>query len=185
MEVTAKLRYLRQSPRKVRLVTNFIRGLETKKALNHLTFLNKRATKPAIKLIQSAIANAEHNFSLNPENLYIKTITVDEGPTLKKWRARAFGRAAQIRKRTSHITVILDEIKPQKVQKTPPKDINIQKEKKVKIIKNLEEIKKETPKTEKQVQKPVKKIKVAKKPELKQQGKFKGFVKKVFARKSG
>lgn len=114
MEVTAKLRYYRQSPRKVRLVANLIRGLDVKPAVAQLQFLNKTAALAIAKLVNSAIANATHNFSLNSDNLYIKSIMVDGGPTLKRWRARAFGRAAAIRKHTSHVTVILNEKNPTK-----------------------------------------------------------------------
>jgi large subunit ribosomal protein L22 len=109
MEITAQLHLYRQSPRKMRLVADSIRGLNAKKALDRLYFSPKRASTPIYKLVQSAIANASHNFSLNPDNLFIKKIMVDTGPTLKRWRARAFGRSAPIRKHTSHVTIILDE----------------------------------------------------------------------------
>jgi len=179
MEVSAKLRYLRQSPRKVRLVTDFIRGAEAAKALNQLKFLNKRAAKPIAKLIQSAIANAEHNFSLNPKNLYIKTIFVDQGPTLKRWRARAFGRGAQIRKRTSHITVILDE----KISKQTAKKKTLSKQPfpgDVKVIKKLTNIK-AVRKQDKEVSS-LKTIEQIKKREVKA---GKGFIPKIFRRKAG
>lgn len=109
MEVVAKLRYYRQSPRKVRLITDLIKGLNTSEALSELQFANKTAARQVIKLIQSAVANATHNFSLDANNLFIKNITVDSGPTLKRWRARAFGRASMIRKHMSHVTITLDE----------------------------------------------------------------------------
>lgn len=109
MEVIAKARYVRMAPRKVRLVAGLVRGLDLAKAEAQLRFVNKAAATPVLKLIRSAAANAEHNFKLEPANLYIKTIMVDGGPVMDRWRARAFGRAAPIRKRTSHITVILDE----------------------------------------------------------------------------
>src|SRR3990167_3616596 len=109
MEVIAKLRYYRQSPRKVRLVTSFLHGSMLEDALINLRYMTKRAAQPIIKLIESAKANAIHNFSLDPKNLYVKSIIVDTGPTIKKWRARAFGKAATIRKRTSHVTVTLAE----------------------------------------------------------------------------
>jgi large subunit ribosomal protein L22 len=111
MEVSAKLRFLRMSPRKVRLVVDVIRDLPVEEAENQLVFLNKKAGRPVLKLLKSAIANAENNSKLSKDNLYIKKITVDQGPTLKRWRARAFGRAAMIRKQSSHITIILDELK--------------------------------------------------------------------------
>lgn len=117
MEVSAKLRFLRMSPQKVRLVVDIVRGLPVERAEHQLLFSRKGASQPVIKLLKSAIANAENNFKLNKDNLFIKKITVDEGPTLKRWRARAFGRAGMIRKRSSHITIILDELKPGAVAK--------------------------------------------------------------------
>ncbi len=108
MEVIAKARYIRISPRKVRLVADLVRGLDVDKALAQLRFYRKAAAKPLIKLIESGVANAEHNFKLSG-GLFIKKITVDGGPVLKRWRARAFGRAAPIRKRSSHINLVLEE----------------------------------------------------------------------------
>ena len=112
MDVVAKLRYLRTSPKKVRLVIDLIRGLEVGAAEHQLTFLNKGSSLTVLKLLKSAIANAENNFKLSADNLYIKKITADQGPTLKRWKARAFGRASEIRKKSSHITIVLGEIKP-------------------------------------------------------------------------
>lgn len=112
MEVTATLHRYRQSPRKVQIVANLVRNLDTKKALDKLEFTNKRSARQIRKLIQSAIANATNNFSLRADNLFIKKITVNTGPMLKRWRARAFGRAFPIHKHTSHVTVVLDEKEP-------------------------------------------------------------------------
>lgn len=109
MNVKAKLRFLRISPRKVRLVVDTIRGLDVEKALTSLSFLKKKAAKPVTKLLMSAIANAENNFSLSKENLYIEKVTVDQGPTYKRWMPRAYGRATTIRKKTSHVSVVLGE----------------------------------------------------------------------------
>lgn len=109
MEVKAKARFIRMSPRKIRLVVNLVRGLDVDDAVAQLRFLNKAAARPVYKLIESARANAENNFKLNPGSLFIKTITVDGGPVLKRWMPRAFGRATPVRKRTAHITVVLDE----------------------------------------------------------------------------
>jgi large subunit ribosomal protein L22 len=100
------------SPRKVRLVVDAIRGMSVTAAETKLTFLPKLAATPVHKLLRSAIANADHNFHLKQEDLYIKTIVADGGPTLKRSRARAFGRAAPIRKRTTHITLVLSDEKP-------------------------------------------------------------------------
>lgn len=109
MEIKAKARFIRISPRKVRLIIDLIRGMNVREALTQLKFLRKDAVLPVRKLIESAIANAEHNFKLKKENLYIKKITADEDPTLHRWQPRARGRATPIRKRTCHLTVILDE----------------------------------------------------------------------------
>ena len=109
MEITAKLNNYRQSPRKVRLVLDLIRGLDTQDALTQLKFLNKRSANPVMKLLLSAMANAEHNFSLDQNNLYIKKIYAEAGRTLKRWKPRAFGRTAPILKKSCHISLILEE----------------------------------------------------------------------------
>ena len=110
MEVKAQVKYIKISPRKVRLVANVIRGLRLDKALDQLSFLNKKAVRPVEKLINSAAANAENNFELEKDNLFIKEIKVNEGPTLHRWKPRARGRATPIRKRTSHIYLALGEL---------------------------------------------------------------------------
>lgn len=111
-EAIAKLKYLRTSPRKVRLVINLIRGKSLKEAEKRLEFTPKRASLPVLKLLHSAAANAKSNYNTKPTDLFISKITVDGGPTLKRWRARAMGRAAAIGKRTSHITVVLENRQP-------------------------------------------------------------------------
>jgi large subunit ribosomal protein L22 len=131
MEVKASLKYLRISPRKVRLVTGLIKGLSVKNAEAQLANFSKKSSLPVLKLLKSAVANAENNFQLDKNNLYIKIARVDEGPALKRWRARARGSAFTIKKRTSHIFIILDEIK--KKQKAQIQSEKI--EKKNKIIK--------------------------------------------------
>ncbi|MEK7473150.1 MAG: 50S ribosomal protein L22 [Patescibacteria group bacterium] len=127
MDVHAHLRQLRMSPRKVRLVVNTVRGLSVAEAETRLTFLPKLAAKPVLKLLRSAVANAEHNFQLNRNDLYIRTIVADGGPTLKRWRARAFGRTAPIRKRTTHISLVLSDEKKAKV-KTQNQELRTKKE---------------------------------------------------------
>jgi large subunit ribosomal protein L22 len=107
MEVRAVTRYVRISPRKARLVTDLIKGKPVEEALITLKFLPKKGARLVSKTLQSALANAEQNPNIDVDTLYI--IYVDGGPTLKRWRARAMGRATRIIKRTSHITVILDE----------------------------------------------------------------------------
>jgi large subunit ribosomal protein L22 len=115
MDVHANLRHLRMSPRKVRLVVNTIRGLSVSAAETRLSFLPKLAAQPVLKLLRSAVANAEHNFKLDKKDLFVRHIVADGGPTLKRFRPRAFGRAAPIRKRTTHISLILavkGDVKP-------------------------------------------------------------------------
>ncbi len=106
-EVIAKLRFLRSGPRKVRLVTDLIKGRSVKKAQDILSLTNKKAARPVLKLLNSAIANATNNFKLDENSLKVKNVTVDGGPVLKRWMPKAQGRATPIRERTSHITMFL------------------------------------------------------------------------------
>jgi large subunit ribosomal protein L22 len=110
MEVYSKHRYARISAQKGRLVADQIRGLPVDKALNILQFSDKKAAVLVKKVLDSAIANAENNEGLDIDELYVSTICVDEGPTLKRMRARAKGRGSRIMKRTSHITVAVAEL---------------------------------------------------------------------------
>ena len=109
MEVRAVTRYVRISPRKARLVTELIKGKSVEEALTALKFVPKKGARLVSKTLRSALANAEQNPNIDVDTLYIKRIYVDEGPAMKRWRARAMGRATRILKRCSHITVILDE----------------------------------------------------------------------------
>ncbi|TAL16289.1 50S ribosomal protein L22 [bacterium] len=109
MEAAAKLKALRISPRKARLVADMVRGKPVGSALDTLKFVNRSASLPIKKLIESAVANAENNHGLDIDALMVKEIRVDEGPTLKRFRPRAQGRAFQIRKKTSHVSVVLAE----------------------------------------------------------------------------
>ena len=112
MTVTAKLRNLRIAPRKVRLVAELLKNKPVPEAQAILTFTTKKATKSLLKLLNSAVANARNNFQLEPANLYISKITVDEGTKFKRWMPRARGQASEIQKKTSHITLVLsDKIK--------------------------------------------------------------------------
>ena len=106
------------SPRKVRLVVDAVRGLPVAAAETRLQFIKKDAALPVLKLLRSAVANAEHNFKLRKEDLVVATITADGGPTLKRSRPRAFGRAAAIRKRTTHINITLSPKADVKQQET-------------------------------------------------------------------
>ncbi len=105
MQAVAKLRHARLSAQKGRLVADQVRGLSVEKALDILTFSNKKGADLVKKVLDSAIANAENNEGADIDELRISAICVDEGPTMKRIRARAKGRAARILKRTSHITV--------------------------------------------------------------------------------
>ncbi|UFJ40664.1 50S ribosomal protein L22 [Brevibacillus humidisoli] len=109
MEAKAVARYIRIAPRKVRLVVDLIRGKEVGEALAILKHTPKAASPVVEKLLMSAIANAEHNYEMDPNNLVVGKVFVDQGPTLKRFRPRAMGRASRINKRTSHITVVLNE----------------------------------------------------------------------------
>lgn len=108
MVSTAKLRYARMSPQKVRLVAALIRGKDVEEALNILQFTPKSSAPPLAKLVKSAVANADQRGDVNVDKLYISHVSVDGGPLIKRWRPRAMGRATPILKRTSHITVALD-----------------------------------------------------------------------------
>ncbi len=103
----AHLKHYRQAPRKVRLVADLVRGKDLEKALIELEYLPKRASRIIKKLIESASANAEHNFKVPKEKLFIEEIRVDKGITLKRWRPRARGAAKRINKRSSNIFVRL------------------------------------------------------------------------------
>ena len=105
MQTSAKHRYAKISPQKCRLVADQVRGLPVEKALTLLTFSNKKAAVMLRKVLESAIANAEHNDGADIDELKVSSIYVDQGPTMKRMRARAKGRGNRIFKRTSHITV--------------------------------------------------------------------------------
>lgn len=109
MESKASAKHIRISPRKVRLVAENVKGQPVEKAINSLTFTPKKAAECLLKVLKSAVANAEQNPNVDVDTLYVKKISVDEGPTAKRWRPRAQGRAYRINKRTSHITIVLDE----------------------------------------------------------------------------
>ena len=110
MEVKALLRHTRTPPRKARLIAGLIRGKDVSDAINILQFTPKRAADTFQKLLKSAIANAEENYKvLDVEDLFIKTVTVDEGVTWKRHMPRARGTSTMIQKKTSHITLVLEE----------------------------------------------------------------------------
>ncbi|MDR2862056.1 MAG: 50S ribosomal protein L22 [Syntrophobacterales bacterium] len=109
METKAVARYVRISPQKARLVVDLIRGRKVDEARVILEFTRKKAAVIVSKLLKSAVANASQKPDVDENILYVKKIFVDQGPALKRWRARAQGRAASIKKRMSHITIVLDE----------------------------------------------------------------------------
>ncbi|MFI0370312.1 50S ribosomal protein L22 [Actinomadura sp. 1N219] len=108
MEARAQARFIRVTPRKARRVVDLIRGLPAAEAQAVLRFAPQAASEPVGKVLASAIANAEHNFKLDTDTLVVSRAYVDEGPTLKRFRPRAQGRAYRINKRTSHITVVVE-----------------------------------------------------------------------------
>ena len=110
METSAIHKFARLSPQKARLVADQVRGLQVEKAVELLTFSNKKAAQVIKKVLESAIANAEHNEGADIDELKISAICVDEGPTHRRWRARARGRVNHIMKRTSHIKVTVSDV---------------------------------------------------------------------------
>lgn len=164
------LNNLRIAPRKVRQVAALIKGSPVEEAETQLKFQSKRAALPVLKLLKSGIASAVNNFNLSPDNLSVANIFVDEGQTLKRFRPRAFGRAGAIHKKTSHITLILEErVMPgvKKVKAKPVKEIKAKEElseKKPSFAKTMEG--KEAPK------------------EIKPKRRFEGITRRIFRRKA-
>lgn len=113
MEAKARSRFIRMSPRKVRQVVDLIRGRSVDESMQTLQFVNRAAKEPVEKTLRSAVANMFNNSedagNLETSDLYVKEAFVDEGPTMKRFRARAMGRATMVRKRTSHITIVVCE----------------------------------------------------------------------------
>ncbi len=109
MQVSATAKYIKVSPRKVRLVVDVIRGKSVSDAMATLQFLPQQAAKEVSKVVKSAAANAENNYNLSPEDLYVSAVSANEGPTQKRFRPRAHGRVSPVLKRSSHITVVVGE----------------------------------------------------------------------------
>ena len=105
----ATARYIRISSRKVKVVIDLIRGKSVKEAEAILRYTPKAASEPVLKLLNSAVANAENNLEMNRDDLYVAEVYANQGPTLQRYRPRAQGRASRIRKRTSHISIVLDQ----------------------------------------------------------------------------
>lgn len=118
MEIKVQLRHLRIAPRKVGLIASLVRGMSAAKAEEQLRYTKRAAGLPVLKLLLSGVANAEQQYKLNKSQLYLKSITVGDGVTLKRWMPRAQGRATPIRKRASHVVIVLsDKPLPKKGQK--------------------------------------------------------------------
>ena len=111
MDIIAQSKYIRITPRKLQQTTSALKDLTIEGALTYLKFLKKSPAKPVILVLNQALANAVHNFNLAKENLKIKKIIVGKGPIMKRWHAGARGRAKPYSKKTSHLTIILEEIK--------------------------------------------------------------------------
>lgn len=112
MEATARKRFIRQSPYKIRYVLNMVKGLKVDAAINKLSLTNKKASSYIIEVLNSAVSNMMNSETdVNSESIFIKTAYVDEGPVMKRFRPAAMGRATGIRKRTSHLTIIISSEK--------------------------------------------------------------------------
>lgn len=142
MEIKVELNNLRTAPRKVRQVIDLVRGKPAIKAQSMLSFTVNKSARNVLKLLNSAIASAKHDFQIDESNLFISKICADEGPKLKRWHPMSRGRAYTILKRTSHITLVLSEITPStrpglvdKKAEKPEKTAKSRTEKKVKSIK--------------------------------------------------
>jgi len=174
MQYKFHLNNLRIAPRKVRQVAALIKKLSVEAAEAQLKFQSKRAALPILKLLKSGASSAVNNFSLLSENLYVNNIFVDEGRTLKRFRPRAFGRAGAIHKKTSHITLVLEEKAPG-VKKAGKK-----------IIKEIKpEIEKEMIKEKKEKMEIIAPTRLSGGPkEIKPRGRFEGITRRIFRRKA-
>lgn len=191
MQVSAQLNNLRISAKKVRLVAALVRKLPVERALDQIKFIPKLSTRPIAKLIKSAVANAEHNYNLEKSNLFIKEIKVDEGKPLKRWMPKAHGRATVLKKHSCHITLILEEIKDSGIKQAKA----VKLEAPVKLgAKPKEDEGVKVSKSEKTAPEDTKEEKGKLEPAIKPEGRRghgkieggkKGFVGKLFQRKSG
>jgi len=172
MQVKAKAKYIRIAPRKVRLVAGVMRGLDVELALSKLAIMDKRAVRPILKLVNSALASAAHNYNLAKENLFIEKITVNDGPTYYRWMQKAFGRATPIRRRTSTVDIVLSEKTPSAQKKAKKQSVStVKAEELAEVVKEGKVVKKED-------------YKDVKHSDLKKAN-SKSLIKKVFRRKTG
>jgi large subunit ribosomal protein L22 len=187
MKVIASLNNLRTSPRKVRLVTDSIVGMNASAALVQLQHLVKKTSEPLEKLLNSALSNAENNFGLDKDNLFVSSVLVGEGAKMKRWLPRAQGRATLILKRTSHIKLELEEKIEGKNRKTAKELEKAKAEREAARTKMMKDELAEIEASEKEevvAEKATVKKTAAKKETIKK-GQDNGFLKKVFQRKSG
>lgn len=188
MKVTAKLNNLRISPQKVRLAANLMKGLDVANAQVQAENLVKGSSSSIGKLIKSAIANAENNFGLDRDNLYVYDIQVGEGVKLRRWMPRAFGRASLILKRSSHIYVTLEERVEGKNRKTKEQLIREKKEREDAKKRAEEAMAKEEKADGNKKEDQESGVKFKKEPgeetEIRRGGKKGGWMKKMFRRKS-
>lgn len=189
MKVSAKLNNIRIAPRKTRLVANLIKGLDVEDAKNQLNSTIKGGCEPILKLLNSAIANGENNFGIDKDNMYVLSAIVDEGPVLKRWKARAFGRAGRILKRTSKIEIVLEERVEGKGRKSKEQLEKERKEREEQRRKEQRQLEKEIENKEKESKDSAKK-KETEKTEKKETGVAKSkenkgsWTNKIFRRKS-
>lgn len=118
MEIKATQRAIRQAPRKVRLVANAVKELGLEQAIRQLAVMRRAATLPVLKTLRQAVANAQHNHGLSPANLRIKELLVNDGASLKRWRAVSRGRSHAVSKKTCHVLVTLETI--ESIDRVPP-----------------------------------------------------------------
>ncbi len=185
MKATAKAGNLRISPKKVRLVANLIKGLDVSDARIRIDNTIKKSSPYITKILNSAVANAESNFGLDKDNLYVYDIQVGEGMKLKRWMPRAYGRATMILKRSSNVLITLEERVEGKNRKTKEqlaKEKNEREEARKKEEKEIEKGKKEEEKEEKIKEEFKKEFKEEK--DIKKDSQKGGWMKKIFRRKS-
>jgi len=184
MKVSATLNNLRIAPRKTKLVADLIKGLDIEEAADQLDAKVKRSCPQIKKLVMSAVANAENNFGLDKDNLFIFDAVIGAGPSLKRWRARAYGRAGQILKRTCNITIVLEERVEGKGRKTKEQ---LEKEKKARMDANkkIEKARREEKeKEEKEGKEPAGFKKNIESKEIKKEAGKKTWGSRIFRRKS-
>jgi len=169
------LNYLHVAPRKARLVSNLIKGMNIKEARTQLKFMPQRTSDYLLKLLDSAVSNAENNFKIEKDGLFVKEVRIDEGVPFKRWRPVSRGRAFQVLKRTCSINLVLGTKEGFKVKEIKKEILEAKKEAEQKEIKTTKEESK-TPSSDKTKIKPLK--------EVKKVSKFKGLTKKIFRRKS-